>query len=125
MGSRFMWSLLRRIRGGSYPSIGGKVDVYLDETADAATLVVSNERVAKTVQVEGIGFADLDKHGNVVALELLGARKAMERLERLEQNTKHRSLDDELRAAASRFVQQAQAQLDNGEGVEPSAPGVR
>jgi uncharacterized protein YuzE len=122
-----MWSLLSRIRGGSYPPIGGKVDVYLDETADAATLVVSNERVAKTVRVEGIGFADLDKHGKVVALELLGARKAMERLERLEQKALHQSLDDELRAAASRFVQQAQAQLDNGEIVEPRAPrrGVR
>lgn len=117
-----MWSLLRRIRGGSYPRTGGKVDVYLDETADAATLVVSNERVAKTVRIEGIGFADLDKHGNVVALELLGARKAMERLERLERESQqHRSLDEELRAAASRFVEQAQAQLENGEIVEPPA----
>jgi uncharacterized protein YuzE len=122
MGSRSMWSLLSRIRGGSYPPTGGKVDVYLDETADAATLVVSNERVAKTVRVEGLGFADLDKHGNVVALELLGARKAMERLERLEQKAQHESLDAELRAAASRFVQQAQAQLDNGEIVETHAP---
>src|SRR5690242_20255903 len=121
MGNRFMWSLLSRIRGGSYPPTGGKVDVYLDETANAATLVVSSERVARTVAVEGLGFADLDKHGRVVALELLGARKAMERLERLEQNDQHESLDAELRAAASRFVQQAQARLDDGEIVEARA----
>jgi uncharacterized protein YuzE len=115
-----MWSLLRKTRGGSYPSTGGKVDVFLDESADAAILVFSYDRVAKTVRVEGIGFADLDKDGNVVALELLGARKALERLERLEREAQtHRSFDDELRAAASRFVEQARAQLENGEIVEP------
>src|SRR5919201_772476 len=58
-----MWSLLRKTRGGSYPSTGGKVDVFLDESADAAILVFSYDRVAKNVRVEGIGFADLDKDG--------------------------------------------------------------
>jgi uncharacterized protein YuzE len=121
-----MWSLLRRTRGGSYPSTGGKVDVYLDESADAATLVISDERVARTVRVEGIGFVDLDKHDNVVAIEVLGASKAIERLERLEREARpDRSLDAALRAAAARFVEHAQARLRNGEAVDPAEAGSR
>jgi hypothetical protein len=43
--------LLKRTRGGSYPSTGG---------------------TAGTVRVESLGFVDLDKDDNVVAIEVLG-----------------------------------------------------
>jgi uncharacterized protein YuzE len=114
-----MWSLLRRTRGGSYPSTGGKIDVYLDESADAATLVVSDRRVARTVRLKDIGLVDLDKDDNVVAIELFGASKAVERLGRLEQEAgTNRRLDDDLRASASRFVEHARAHLADGEAVD-------
>ena len=114
-----MWSLLRRTRGGSYPSTGGKIDVYLDESVDAATLVVSDRRVARTVRLKHIGLVDLDEDDNVVAIELFGASKALERLGRLEQRAgaSHR-LDDDLRASASRFVEHARAHLEDAEAVD-------
>jgi uncharacterized protein YuzE len=110
-----MWSLVRRTRRGSYPSTGGKVAVYLDESVDAATIVLSDEPVARTVRVEGIGFVDLDKADEIVAIEVLSASNALERLERIEREARgERSLDDELRASVSRFVEHARAEVENG-----------
>ena len=113
-----MWSFLRRTQRGSYPSTGGRVAVYLDESVDAATLVVSDRSVARTVRVEGIGFVDLDQDDNIVAIELLGASKAMDRLKRMERETQpSRGLYEELRASASRFLEQARERVANGEDV--------
>jgi uncharacterized protein YuzE len=113
-----MWSLLKKTRGGSYPSTGGKIDVYLDESADAATLVVSDRRVARTVRLNDIGLVDLDENDDVVAIELFGASKALERLGRLEQQAGPNRLDNDLRASASRFVEHARAHLEESEAVE-------
>jgi uncharacterized protein YuzE len=120
-----MWSFLRRIRGGSYPSTGGKVAVYLDESVDAATLVVSDNAVARTVRVEGIGFVDLDDHDNIVAIEVLGASMAMERLKQMERERQPSwSLYDELRASASRFLEQARERVENGETAKAEGTGA-
>jgi uncharacterized protein YuzE len=121
-----MWSFLRRTRRGSYPSTGGRVAVYLDESVDAATLVVSDSPVARTVRVEGIGFVDLDANDNIVAIEVLGASKAMERLKQMERETQPSpSLYDELRASASRFLEQARERVENGKTVEAGGTGAR
>jgi uncharacterized protein YuzE len=122
-----MWPLTRRTKRGSYPSTGGKVVVYLDESVDAATIVVSDEPVARTERVEGIGFVDLDKNDNIVAIEVLAASEALERLEQMERHAETKqTLDDELRASASRFVEHARrvrvknSESVEAEGVEPS-----
>ena len=119
-----MWRLMRRTRRGSYPSTGERVVVYLDESVDAATIVVSDEPVERTVRVDGIGFVDLDENDDVVAIEVLAASKALDRLERMEREAQpRRGLDDELRASASRFVEQARELVQNGEGVETERAG--
>lgn len=119
-----MWRLMRRTRRRSYPSTGGRVVVYLDESVDAATIVVSDEPVERTVRVDGIGFVDLDENDDVVAIEVLAASKALDRLERMEREAQpRRGLDDELRASASRFVEQARELVQNGEGVETERAG--
>jgi uncharacterized protein YuzE len=73
-----MWRLRKKTGTElSLPS-GQTVRIYLDPDVDAATVVVSDKPVARTVRVEGAGLVDLDQHGNVVALELLSVSKQIE-----------------------------------------------
>jgi uncharacterized protein YuzE len=111
MGGRSVWPL--RKKAGTELSLpsGETVRVYLDKDVDAATIVLSDEPVARTVRVEGWGFVDLDADENVVAIELLRFSKQVVQVER---QKKGRELDDELRASASRFVREARERVRTG-----------
>lgn len=54
----------------SLPS-GEKIWVSIDRDVDAATIVLSDRPVARTVRMKGAGFVDLDSEGNLVSIELL------------------------------------------------------
>jgi hypothetical protein len=94
----------------SSPSSQMNIRIYLDREVDAARVVVSDERIARTVRVKGFGFVDLDADDNVVAVELF---KVSEQIQALNGGVDEpeRDLDEELRASATRLVNQAKERV--------------
>ncbi len=112
MGSLSMWRLMRRRRGESFRYGEMTIRVYRDEAADAARIVVSDAPVAHTRRVEGMGNADFDAGGDLVALELFHVseqidawRRSIER--RPDDESRAEDLASDLQAFASRSVEQA------------------
>lgn len=120
-----MWWLRKKTAKESSLRSGRKLEVVVDEAVDAATIVVSDDPVARTVRVEGLGLVDLDERGEVVAIEVFRVSDALERLESMERESQseepERRLDEELRASASRFIEQARKRVRHGAATEPHA----
>ncbi len=99
----------------SFLPSGEKVRVHLDADVDAATIVVSDEPVARSVRIEGLGLVDLDESGDLVAVEIFSVSTAAQRLERMERERQSEPSEsmvtDLLQALAPRFVIEAKERV--------------
>jgi uncharacterized protein YuzE len=106
-----MWRLKKKTDAESFQYGEMTIRLYVDRDVDAARVVVSDEPVAHTDRVEGMGNVDFDAEGNVVAIELFHFSEQVEAW-RQKQDAKHKGpadkdLADDLRAFASRSVDRA------------------
>jgi len=104
--------LRRRIGRGSSRPDQTTIRVYLDREVDAARVVVSDGPVAHTQRIEGMGNADFDADGNLVALELFNVSAQVEAWRRREEERPGdeeptKDLAADLQEFASRSVEQA------------------
>jgi uncharacterized protein YuzE len=64
--------------GTSSSPVGGRTDVKIhhNEDTDLLTIVVSDERVARTVEFD-FGIVDVDEAGNILGLEIFDASEVI------------------------------------------------
>lgn len=67
------------------------MEITYDKKVDALNLVIKKGVVSKTIEVSPEIFLDLDKNGNPLYLEVIGASKKMENKSFSKINTKIRS----------------------------------
>jgi hypothetical protein len=102
-----MWWLRRKTAAESFRHGETNIRVDIDRAVDAARVVVSDEPVARTMRIEGMGLADFDEHGNLVALELFRISQQIEEWRRRQETPTGRDLAEDLQAFAARSVERA------------------
>lgn len=112
-----MWPL-RKTTGTelSLPT-GEKIRVHIDREVDAATIVLSDERVVRTVRMVGVGFVDLDSEDHVVSIELLNLSKQIEAQRKKQEPPPRSPAEDllgELRKSVSGIVDRARETVAPG-----------
>ena len=106
-----MSSLRKKTEVGSSQPSGRSVTVHYDRDVDAMTIIVSKNPVARTVKTR-FGLVDLDNDEGIVAIEVFAASKMLARARRGEPAEPEPSLDDELRSAVTRYVDEARETVD-------------
>jgi hypothetical protein len=103
---------MRKTAAESFRSGDMTIRLYRDKSADAARAVISDEPVAHTRRFEGLGNADFDAAGNLVALEIFNVteqvRQWRERKEAEQPPLRPaEEMLEDLQAFASRSVERA------------------
>lgn len=93
------------------------MNVHFNEDADMLTIVISDEPVHRTIEIEH-GIVDLDANGEILAVEILGATEVIQKVARLAMRP---NLERALTARAAEVLHDVQQQLADAKrssGVE-------
>ena len=101
------WLTRRTGRKLSLPT-GETVRVHVDPDVDAATIVISKRRVARTQRVPGLGLVHVDDNGDIAMIEIFKWSRVIARAQHAQTEPEPSAdLAEDLRLAAAGLVHRA------------------